>query len=97
MMTGTPADATEDLELLAAELMSYDRLTARIIRRGGGPIYLRVVSTSNLAESITCEASGGSGGAVVYKWSRGQEIAGVTLADKARSIAYVLHAVPGQM
>jgi len=97
-MADTATHAAEHLELLAYELASYDKLSTKIIRRSSGPPYLRVVSTEagDLAETITCEARNTTG-AGVYMWSWGQEIVGATLADKARSIAYVLQAVTSRM
>ncbi|HEU5156673.1 MAG TPA: hypothetical protein VFU43_06715 [Streptosporangiaceae bacterium] len=97
-MADTAAHAADHLELLARELVSYDLLDSRIVLRGDGPAYLWVVSkqAAGMKETITCQA-GRTGGTVAYLWSWGQEIIGSTLTDKARSIAYVLHADPTRM
>ena len=96
-MVDKPADVAEHLELLARELLFYGTLESRIVRRGDAPPYLLVASkeTPGLTETITCETRP-VGGTVAYLWSWGQEIIGLTLADKARTIAYVLHADPNR-
>jgi hypothetical protein len=96
-MVDPPAHADDHLELLAQELQSYCTLETKIVRLVGAPPYLRVVSKDapGLAETITCDTEVATG-TVVYRWSWGQEIIGVTLGDKARSIAHVLRADPNR-
>jgi hypothetical protein len=96
-MIDTRTQVDDHLELLAQELLSYGSLESRIVRRGDAPPYLRVVSKDapELTEFITCEAAAG-GGTVAFMWSWGQEIMGVTLTDKARSVAHVLHVDPNR-
>jgi hypothetical protein len=95
-MVDTPAHDDDHLERLAQELHSYATLESQLVRREDGPPYLRVVSKESpgLMETITCETKGAG---VAYLWSWGQEIVGMTLTDKARSIAYVLRADPNRM
>jgi hypothetical protein len=94
-MIDLPPHVDEHLELLARELHSYGTLETKIIRRGDARPYLRVVSKEapGLAETITYDTAVATG-AVIYRWSWGQEIIGATIADKARSIAHVLRAEP---
>ncbi|HZB29434.1 MAG TPA: hypothetical protein VE465_04635 [Streptosporangiaceae bacterium] len=97
-MIDTCAQIEDHLELLAQELVSHETLETRIVRRGSGPPYLRVVSKESpgLQETITCETMADCH-TVIYRWSWGQEISGATLTEKARCIAYVLHADPNRM
>jgi hypothetical protein len=97
-MVDPPAHVDDHLERLAQELHSYATLESQLVRREDGPPYLRVVSkeTPGLMETITCETKV-AGGSVAYLWSWGQEIAGMTLADKARAIAHVVRADPNRL
>lgn len=94
-MVDQPAHVDDHLELLARELHSYGTLESQILRRGDARPCLRVASKEapGLAETITCDTEVAAG-AVIYRWSWGQEIVGATLSDKARSIAHVLQADP---